>query len=56
MRTSIYFNIFKTFVNHIWHETMIEHYATRAEFIGKMSVFPMNKFLDSTTQRKMIAL
>ena len=55
LRTTVYFEVFKTFVHHIWIEPE-KFFVSRAEFVVKMSEYPLSHFLLTSTFRKMIEL
>ena len=56
MRTSVFFEVFQTFIQHVWSEAQEQFYVSRVEFVHKMSEYPLSHFLESNTFRKMIAL
>ena len=55
MRTSVFFEVFQTFIQHVW-STQEQFYVSRKEFIEKMSEYPLTYFLEAATFRKMITL
>lgn len=55
LRSSVYFEVFQTFVDHVW-TAQEQFYITRNAFISKMSEYPLNHFLKAQTFRKMIEL
>ena len=55
MRTSILFEVFQTFIQHVWTEQE-KFFVRREEFVAKMSQYPLSHFLMTSTFRKMIEL
>ena len=55
MRTSVFFDVFQTFIQHVWTAPE-QFFVARSEFVRKMSEYPLSHFLETTTFRKMIAL
>ena len=55
MRTSVYFEVFQTFVQHVW-VIPEKFYVTSPEFAQRMSQYPLNHFLQTGTFRRMISL
>lgn len=55
MRTSVFFDVFQTFIQHVW-QAPEQFFVSQSDFVKRMSEYPLNRFLETTTFRKMIAL
>lgn len=55
LRTSVFFDVFQTFIQHVWSAPE-QFFVSRVDFIDRMSQYPLNHFLQTTTFRKMIQL
>lgn len=55
IRTSVFFDVFQTFIQHVW-KAPEKFFVSQSDFINQMSEYPLNRFLETSTFRKMIAL
>ena len=55
MRTSVFFDVFNTFIQHVW-KAEEQFFVTQADFVSRMNEYPLNRFLETETFRKMIEI